>query len=307
MDQVDVREYLDVLDGPACLLVLDDDNPSQQPSTSANPPRTRWKVHYANQHLSKDMENEVVQQFHGYQSGEGWEIEIPDWKVKIKTLRNGRKLILTMTRKSSRGRRNGKEEVGSGKMNKVPSSPDLDLEESNTLQGIGKFTNDQNNFILPTPDNPNPYSTPLPTPPSTEYLTHNATILSFPWHLTPIGSVSTWTTLLKATVQNMMLCPYAVLVAWGPESIVIYNHLYIRHIGAKHPAILGFRFQDAWPEIWNHLRGPVNECMQGGVVHVKSQELFLMRANEIPQGEEFWCDSSVFFPCETSPISKSWY
>ena len=57
---------------------------------------------------------------------------------------------------------------------------------------------------------------------------------------------------------------YGMCVFWGarpPEFVAIYNDAYVPMLGAKHPAALGMRLRDIWPEIWDLL-----EPMLQGVV-----------------------------------------
>jgi PAS domain S-box-containing protein len=47
-----------------------------------------------------------------------------------------------------------------------------------------------------------------------------------------------------------------MIVLWGPDLIQIYNDGYLSLMGTKHPAGLGQRTQDCWPEVW-HINQPL--------------------------------------------------
>jgi PAS domain S-box-containing protein len=47
-----------------------------------------------------------------------------------------------------------------------------------------------------------------------------------------------------------------MIVLWGPHLIQIYNDGYLALMGSKHPAGLGQRTEDCWPEVW-HMNQPL--------------------------------------------------
>jgi hypothetical protein len=139
-------------------------------------------------------------------------------------------------------------------------------------------------LILPTTDNRDPWPEPLPSPIDEDCLEHNEYFLSRPWHETALGPIITWPTILKATVQHMMGCPYPVFLAWGPTGIMLYNLPYRRVVGKKHPFVLGKPYSEAWSEVWDTLRPLTERALKGEVVVVSKEELFLKRTEPV-QGE----------------------
>jgi len=81
------------------------------------------------------------------------------------------------------------------------------------------------------------------------------------WSATPLGPDETWPQSLKTTISTCLDSRFAIVVWWGPEMVTLYNDAYRRILGVKHPAALGMRARDIWPEIW-HIVGP----MLGGVM-----------------------------------------
>ena len=76
------------------------------------------------------------------------------------------------------------------------------------------------------------------------------------WSATPLGPVETWPQSLKTTISTCLDSRFAIVVWWGPEMVTLYNDSYSRILGVKHPAALGIRARDLWPEIW-HIVGPM--------------------------------------------------
>jgi signal transduction histidine kinase len=77
------------------------------------------------------------------------------------------------------------------------------------------------------------------------------------WSKTPLGPVSAWPQSLRTSVSIMLASGFAVVVAWGPEHIFLYNDRYRPILGAtKHPMALGNRSADIFPEVWDFI-GPL--------------------------------------------------
>lgn len=78
------------------------------------------------------------------------------------------------------------------------------------------------------------------------------------WARTPLGPVEQWPQSLRTTVSTLLSAPFAMMLAWGPELVQVYNDGYRDMIGAKHPAALGQRASECWSEIWDEI-GPLFE------------------------------------------------
>lgn len=77
---------------------------------------------------------------------------------------------------------------------------------------------------------------------------------TFDWAKTPIGPRNSQS--LRTSVSICLASRFPILIWWGPDLINIYNDAYAPILGAKHPASLGARGRDVWPEIW-HILGPM--------------------------------------------------
>lgn len=135
--------------------------------------------------------------------------------------------------------------------------------------------------LLPTPTHPRFHSdnSDLAYPPSS--LEHNALFLSRPWADSPLGPIHSWSAQLRGQVQLMMASPFPVLLSYGPEYVLLYNEPYSKVIGKKHPAILGMKYGEAWPEVWGALEPVVKAGYEGSVLNVDCQEMFLLRGEKL--------------------------
>ncbi len=84
------------------------------------------------------------------------------------------------------------------------------------------------------------------------------------WAATPLGPPAGWRPTLKAMVRMALATRHPVFIFWGAALTCLYNDAYKASIGPeKHPAILGMRGEQAWPEIW-HIIGPQIEMVLRG-------------------------------------------
>src|SRR5215468_8965144 len=91
-----------------------------------------------------------------------------------------------------------------------------------------------------------------------------ALMRSFDWSRTRLGPVAHWPQSLR-TAQSLMLDPaFAMVIAWGPEFVFLYNDRYRPMLGAtKHPGALGKPGKDIFPEVWGFI-GPLFEKTRNG-------------------------------------------
>jgi len=90
-------------------------------------------------------------------------------------------------------------------------------------------------------------------------------VRGFDWEKTPLGPVETWSDTLVTTVNLLLASRHPMFLWWGPDLIQFYNDGYRPSIRAdKHPAALGLRGRECWPEIW-HIIGPqIEDVMSRG-------------------------------------------
>ena len=78
-------------------------------------------------------------------------------------------------------------------------------------------------------------------------------IRSFNWSQTSIGPPEEWPQSLLTTVSNLLRSKFPMFLWWGTDLIQFYNDAYRPSLGneGKHPAALGQKGKDCWPEIWD--------------------------------------------------------
>src|SRR5688500_12597834 len=84
---------------------------------------------------------------------------------------------------------------------------------------------------------------------------------AFDWAATPLGAVTGWPESLRTTVRLILNSRYPMFIWWGRAGLTyLYNDAYVPVLGTKHPAALGRRGADVWPEIWDTL-GPLTDAV----------------------------------------------
>ncbi len=71
---------------------------------------------------------------------------------------------------------------------------------------------------------------------------------AFDWSATPLGPVERWPQSLCTVAALILACPVGMILLWGPELVQLYNDAYVKVMGVKHPAGLGQRNRECWPE-----------------------------------------------------------
>ncbi|MBV7538410.1 response regulator [Duganella sp. sic0402] len=84
------------------------------------------------------------------------------------------------------------------------------------------------------------------------------------WQDTPLGPMAEWPASLRAAVSIVMHSAHPMFLWWGEQLIQLYNDAYVPCFGVgKHPAALGQRGRECWPEIWSII-GPQIEAVRSG-------------------------------------------
>lgn len=89
---------------------------------------------------------------------------------------------------------------------------------------------------------------------------------SFDWSKTSIGTPDKWPQSLRTTLSIILNSPFPMFLWWGPELIQFYNDAYRPSLGhnGKHPAALGQKGEECWPEIWDFLKPNIQEVFNEG-------------------------------------------
>lgn len=68
------------------------------------------------------------------------------------------------------------------------------------------------------------------------------------WTTTPLGPVRHWPHSLRTSVSICLGADVPISLFWGPELVLLYNDACRELLGEKHPAALGARGRDVWPD-----------------------------------------------------------
>ena len=91
------------------------------------------------------------------------------------------------------------------------------------------------------------------------------------WSGASIGAPELWPLALRTTVDLVLACEFAMVLLWGQDLVQIYNETYSRVMGAKHPAGMGQRTQECWPEVWQFNQPIYARVWQGESVTLEDQ------------------------------------
>lgn len=93
-----------------------------------------------------------------------------------------------------------------------------------------------------------------------------ALIRSIDWSRTPVGAIEDWPSTLTTTLGIMLHSRHPMFLWWGPELIQFYNDAYVPSFGkGKHPAAMGQRGEECWPEIWSIISPQIRDVMERGI------------------------------------------
>ncbi|RXH56400.1 histidine kinase [Granulicella sibirica] len=84
------------------------------------------------------------------------------------------------------------------------------------------------------------------------------------WSNTPLGRLEDWSETLVATVNMLLLSPFAFTVFWGQELTLLYNDSYRVFLGSKHPDSLGRPAREVWREAWPVIGATIEDALHHG-------------------------------------------
>jgi PAS domain S-box-containing protein len=84
------------------------------------------------------------------------------------------------------------------------------------------------------------------------------------WAATPLGPLSAWPPCIRTAVSICLGSNFPIMVLVGRELAYIYNDACIPIFGDKHPAALGRRVADVWPEAWATIAPVLDSVLDTG-------------------------------------------
>ena len=113
------------------------------------------------------------------------------------------------------------------------------------------------------------------------------------WSATALGPIEAWPQSVKSTVSLILHSTFPIATMWGEAGIMIYNSGYAEIAADKHPALLGAKVREAWPEARDFNAEVMRVCLAGDTLHYANQELTLHRNGR---------DEQIWFDLDYSPI-----
>ncbi|MCD8739146.1 ATP-binding protein [Mucilaginibacter roseus] len=102
-------------------------------------------------------------------------------------------------------------------------------------------------------------------------------IRTMDWSKTALGPVESWPQSLRTSVSLCLSSTFPILIAWGPETIQIYNDSYRPICGAKHPESMGQNFRICWETALPVVGDAFSRGEQGEGTYINDQRMFLDR------------------------------
>jgi PAS domain S-box-containing protein len=102
-------------------------------------------------------------------------------------------------------------------------------------------------------------------------------IRSMDWSQTPLGPIESWPQSLRTSVSLCLSSTFPILIAWGPETIQIYNDSYRPICGEMHPRSMGMNFRICWESALEVVGDKFTRGQQGEGTYIHDQQMFLER------------------------------
>jgi hypothetical protein len=119
-------------------------------------------------------------------------------------------------------------------------------------------------------------------------------IRSFDWAATALGPLDRWPQSLKTATALLLLSPVPIVMLWGEDGYMIYNDAYSGFAGGRHPALLGSKVREGWPEVAAFNDHVMKVGLSGQTLSYKDQELILHRSG---------APETVWMNLDYSPVS----
>lgn len=100
------------------------------------------------------------------------------------------------------------------------------------------------------------------------------------WAATPLGALTDWPMPLRLAVSLCVKSQSPIVINWGwPDLIVLYNDAFIPLTGEKHPAALGTRLFESWPELRSTVEATLESVLTAGKAALSEDLLHVYNRN----------------------------
>ncbi|KAI5779772.1 hypothetical protein EDC01DRAFT_711209 [Geopyxis carbonaria] len=92
---------------------------------------------------------------------------------------------------------------------------------------------------------------------------HYRVLEEMDWKRTPLGDRDDWSTSFRTIVNTIMSHPYQMIIYWSKHYVVLYNEVYVDVVRNRHPALLGTKLKESWPEAYEQIHRYLDDAMLG--------------------------------------------
>ena len=124
-------------------------------------------------------------------------------------------------------------------------------------------------------------------------------IAAHDWAATPLGALEGWPPHLRTVVSLVCRSPVAMALMWGPEGTLIYNDAYAVIAADRHPAALGHRALDVWPDVAAFNEDVLRCGLAGDSLSLRDQPFTLRRRGAV---EMRWFDLDYSPVCDAEGV-----
>ena len=114
------------------------------------------------------------------------------------------------------------------------------------------------------------------------------------WSTSPLGPIETWPISLTMSLATLLRSAVPLLLLWGEDGVMLYNDAYAAFVGDGHPALLGTKVRDSWPQQRAFNDQIMAVGLGGGTLHFPDLPMTLRRDGQEMRG---WVN------LDTSPVS----
>lgn len=107
------------------------------------------------------------------------------------------------------------------------------------------------------------------------------------WSSTSLGPMELWPRCLTSALSILLRSRVPIVMLWGHDGVMLYNDAYSEFAGSRHPASLGSKVRESWPELAGFNDTVIAKALAGNTLHYHDHELTILR-NGAP--ETVWMD-----------------
>src|SRR4051794_14584569 len=101
----------------------------------------------------------------------------------------------------------------------------------------------------------------------------SALIAQHDWASTPLGPLEAWPSSLKTATAMILNSSLPMALLLGKDGVMIYNTGHAAMMGQRHPAVLGTKLRESWPELAELCDQIMRAGLAGARLALQDQEL----------------------------------